>query len=426
MSACRAGACHPEVVSVAAEGSGWGRPRPAWVADLNGSALGVGGPAALVSLGAASFTDDDGDLVGAVDGPAAEALALVLDGLDTTAALTVVGRLLARTEMLTALRARRAVTAAHARDPSLATAPVAAPLFITGTGRSGTSILHELLAQDPANRPLLTYEALHPRPWGADVAGAVTASGHQMGIWDHIAPAYRTMHENGATIPQECTYLFAQAFVGDAWTGQYHLPALARWQAEHGLADGYRWHRQVLQVLQRPGADTRWALKAPMHLPALPALFAEYPDAHVVVTHRDPHRVLGSLVSLMATLRGMRSDEVDVARLARSVVRGMALVLDAVDEARAAGTLPDDRIIDLRYADLVADPVGTVATLYDRVGRTLEPAAADAMRAYLAVRPQGRHGAHRYTSVELLIDDAEVDERYGSYVARHAIPREDR
>ncbi len=409
-------------------GKGGARSRPAWVEELDGSALGVGGPEALVSLRPDSFRTGGPrgggtDLVATVDGSPAEALAVLLGGLAQTASLTLVGRLLARTELLTALDARRAVDEVHAADAALATTPVTAPLFVTGTGRSGTSILHELLAADPANRPLLTYEALRPRLPGGDPSARVAAAGHQMGVWDEIAPEYRTMHENGATVPQECTYLFAQAFVGDAWTGQYHLPELGRWQAEHGLADGYQWHRRALQVLQGH-AGVRWALKAPMHLPALPALFAEYPDAVVVITHRDPHRVLGSLVSLMATLRWMRSDHVDVERLARSVVRGMAHVLDQVDDLRDSGAIPDGQVVDLRYADLMSDPIGAVAAVYERAGRTLSGPAADAMRAHLAERPKGRHGTHRYSLSEVGVDAGEVDERYGAYVERHRIPRE--
>ncbi|MCU0267260.1 MAG: sulfotransferase [Acidimicrobiales bacterium] len=405
------------------------RPRPDWVRALNASAASAGGPSALVPLDEGSLRVAAADVGGDVADPdfPAEAFGLLVDGLESTAELHTVGRLLARSELVTALRARRQVLSARAEAPAVADERIVEPLFVTGTGRSGTSILLELLACDPGNRALLTFETLAPvAPVAPD--RRVDEADAAVRFWDHVTPEYRTMHENGGEVPQECTSLFAHCFVGDAWTGQYRLPALQRWQLQHGLRAGYAWHHDVLQLLaHRSGAtqqDRTWVLKAPMHLVALATLFERYPDATVVITHRDPARVMGSLVSLMATLRWMRSDEVDVARLARTVIPGLAGLLDWVDTERAAGTLPAERIVDVHYAELMADPVATVASLYERCGRSLGSEAAARISAYVTAKPRARHGVHRYDLGATGFDAGALEELFAGYRARHDIPAE--
>ena len=107
-------------------------------------------------------------------------------------------------------------------------------------------------------------------------------------------------------------------------------------------------------MTERP--TTRWVVKAPSHLSALPLVFSTYPDARVVITHRDPLRVIGSLADLMATLHYMHSDHVDHGVLVEFMAMGLEMQMDHVTAERDAGDIPDDQIADVVYRDLVADP----------------------------------------------------------------------
>ena len=120
----------------------------------------------------------------------------------------------------------------------------------------------------------------------------------------------------------------------------------------------------MLQTLQWGAPTERWVLKAPSHLSSLSLVFATYPDARVVITHRDPLRVVGSLADMMATLHWMHSDHVDHEILVQFLCMGLELQMDGVTAERDAGGLPADQIADVRYADLVADPVAVVTGLY--------------------------------------------------------------
>ena len=163
-------------------------------------------------------------------------------------------------------------------------------------------------------------------------------------------------------------------------------------------------HRLVLQVLQRRFGAVQWVLKSPAHLGALPTILSVYPDARIVVTHRDPLTVLPSVSSLVATLRLAHSDDVDMADIGRYHADLYGGYLDALVAADEQGVLDPARTHHGRYADFVADPMGSVRATYEGVGLDLEPAAEAAMAAHLAERPKGAKGEHRYSFDDLGLD----------------------
>ena len=405
------------------------RLRPAWVEELNQMGLHVGGPARLVDLDvtglldtarAATHLDDFGG-----DGFLAPLRLLVAD-LDAHADLHLVGRLLVRTELLRCPVNRLRLTDLRRRHPEIDTEPIVAPVFVTGTGRSGTSILHEMLAQDPRHRAPRSWEMLYPCPLSDadDDERRRRAMGHaDMVFWEQVTPEYRTMHENGGEVPQECIFVTAHDFASDFWGGQYWVPRYSAWLAGADLIPAYTFHRRFLQVLQWQRPTAPWVLKAPSHLAALPALFAVYPDARVVITHRDPVKVLGSLGSLIGTLEWMRSDSVHPERM-RAVVYGFAMLLGHVTALRDSGALPADQIVDVRYCDLMDAPWETMRHTYMQLGLPYTREAEDRMRAYLAAKPKDRHGTHRYDLADIGIDVTEVRELYRSYQARYDVASE--
>lgn len=412
-------------------------PRPVWVDEVNALGRHAGGAERIVALDeesllaaacAATGLDDFGDFGDAEGRGWREGWSVLLGALGAEAQLHLVGRLLARSELLRALTARLEVTATRALQPEIARQIIEAPVFVTGTGRSGTSILHELLAQDPRHRVLRTWEALYPCPAPErakyHLDARIERADRDVRLWDHVAPEYRTMHENGGDVPQECIALTAQHFASELWGGSYPVPSYSAWLAGTDLAPAYAWHRSVLQLLQWRCAGDRWVLKAPSHLAALPALFAEYPDAQVVVVHRDPLRVLPSLASLVGTLRWMRTDEVDFPAIVRATAKGTARLLAWVTELRDRGDVPAAQVHDVRYADLVADPWDTMRGIYSVLGVDLPGDVLSRMQGYLATRPQGRHGAHSYAFDDLGLDRDAERGRYADYMARYGVTEE--
>jgi hypothetical protein len=153
-------------------------------------------------------------------------------------------------------------------------------------------------------------------------------------------------------------------------------------------------------------------------------LFAVYPDARVVQIHRDPLKSVPSTISLMGTIRSTRCAQVDVDTLVPWVSLGYAAMLDDTVAARGSGELPDDQFVDVRYADLMADPAAAISQVYGDLGLALPSALPEAVSDYVAARPKGARGAHRYSLADTGLDEATERERFRSYQARHNVPDE--
>jgi len=407
-------------------------PRSSWVDAVNalGANLGDAGRS-LVSLReddllaaarANTGLDDFGDPW------FRQGLGVLLRALEDEAQLTLTGRVLARAEIQRILQNRLAVEGRLRAEPAIERQPIEAPIVITGLGRTGTTLLHDLLAQDPSNRVPMQWELMYsvPPPESAtyDRDPRIERVRREITVMDEADPAFPHMPELAAALPTECIYVFAHQFASDMFVGEFHVPTYAIWQGTTDLLPAYRYHRRFLQLLQchHPG---RWALKAPSHLGRLKELFTVYPDARVVITHRDPLRVIGSLSSLMATLQRMRSDHVDYDSMVKGMAFGFHYLVEKVMKQRAEGSLPNDRVIDVRYADLVKDPVGTVQKLYERWGIPFKKEIAQRIERRLADQKHGQGGGHRYSFDATGLNRAEQREKFTKYLQRYDVAAEE-
>jgi len=180
--------------------------------------------------------------------------------------------------------------------------------------------------------------------------------------------------------------------------------------------------RLLLQLLQRRYPTKQWLLKAPSHLGHLPSLFDIFPDARLIITHRDPLKVLGSVISLVTSLHWMATDDVDYQGII-DTWGFMPGLLNEVIAWRASGRIPDKQIYDFRYADFAANPLAAIADIYGYFDMPFTSEAESRMRAYLKARNQER-GVHKYSFEELGLDKAEQRQRFARYQERYRIPNE--
>jgi Sulfotransferase family len=352
-----------------------------------------------------------------------EPFARLCASLDDEANLHLPGRLRIRGELQLILQNRLRIVDLWVRAPQVLEQPVAAPIVVTGLSRSGTTFLHELLACDPDNRPPLLWELLHTVPYD-EASGDLCDA--EIRLMDEMIPSFTAMHENGGRLPTECIFAFAHQFSTDMYTGTVNVPGYTVWRSGVDQAPIYDWHRRHLQTLQwlaeRP--TTRWVVKAPSHLSALPLLFATYPDARVVITHRDPLRVVGSLADLMATLHFMHSDQVDHAVLVEFMTMGLELQMDSVTAERDAGAIPNDHITDVVYRDLITDPLSVIEQLYAGWGLALSEEFRGRLEAYLAARHATRALGHDYSFADTGLDLATHRALVAPYQQRFGVPSE--
>ncbi len=240
-----------------------------------------------------------------------------------------------------------------------------------------------------------------------------------------VRPELRSMHPMGARLGQECIVITGGEFASAIFNSQFGLPSYLHWvTSEAAMAPAYRWHRQFLQLLQWRNPGGRWVLKTGAHLWALPELLAEYPDALIVQTHRDPLRVIASLSSLFAVVQATASDGVSVADVAADWSDSVLDALDRSVTAREDGTIAADRVVDVHYGAFMADPFRTIRSIYDRIGADLTPDAEARMRGFLAENRADKHGAHEYSFADTGLDAGAVREGARRYTEYFDVPSE--
>ena len=355
-----------------------------------------------------------------------EGLGRLLEAFEREAALSTLGRIIAKNDLVRLLENRARMTDTLRRNPEIAARPIRQPIFILGLPRTGTTILHELLAQDPSNRVPMTWEVMHPWPPPESASYAsdpriAAVDKHFSGV-DRLLPDFKRMHPMGAELPQECVALTAHDFASMIFTTTHRIPSYQAWLDSTDLRPVYESHRRQLQYLEWRCFADRWVLKSPGHLWALDSLLAVYPDARIVQTHRDPLKVVASLVSLLIVLRTMASHEVDRLEIANEWAARLADGLARSIAARAA--LGAERVFDMHFGELIADEIGMVRRIYAHFDIPFSETAELRMRRFLDANPKDKHGAHSYRLADAGLDADAERRRFEAYQSRFGVASE--
>jgi hypothetical protein len=350
-------------------------------------------------------------------------LTLLLDDLHREAELSPLGTLFALNDLVTCLYGRFAVADWRRTHPEVGVGRVDRPVFIVGQARTGTTLLHELLATDPSLRAPRTWEIVRPvpapEPATAETDPRIVEVEQQYASIDDLMPELQQIHRVDARAPEECLRILAYDFRSVYFSTMYHVPSYRDWLLnEADLRPAYAWHRAFLQHLQSRDGDVRWVLKSPAHLIALDALLAEYPDAILVQTHRDPVRVIASATSLVSALRGPTTERRAPADVAAEVAESVIVGLDRSVALRESGVVPADQVVDVMYDDLVRDPFSTVRAVYDRIGCDYTADTEGRLRRQLELSAPNQPGAHRYDFESTGLVRGELVARTRAYAER--------
>jgi Sulfotransferase family len=305
----------------------------------------------------------------------------------------------------------------RARHPEMADEQVIAPIFIVGQPRSGSTHLHALLACVDGVRSPRFWEMQQPSPppEGATYTTDPRIAAMEAAI-EQMPAEMLVRHPLSATRPEQCNSLFDWAFVNQAWMANYDIRTYKDWFFDADYAPMYTAHHRTLQHLQWkvPG---RWVLKYPKHLLSLDALLAEYPDAVLLWTHRDPAKVVPSVISLTSYMRQSNDPGLDLVRFGREwvVIEEMALLRGLATRDRDADP---SRHVDVIYDDLMRDPIATVESVCERVGVDFGDDSRRAVQRWLDDHPQDKHGVHRYSPEDFGLTADHLRTRFDFYIQR--------
>jgi len=301
--------------------------------------------------------------------------------------LTRQGRAGADLRLAALLEARLEFIDDRKRQTEITRQPITKPMFIVGLPRSGSTFLHTLMSQDPANRVPVTWEMMLPSPPARDDRDAGTRIARVEGILASMGlqtPEILALHPFGARLPEEDHLMTEIGLLGDNLPAVWRMPAYNKQRSATNNAVMFALHRMMLQTLQHGRRGERVLLKNPGHIFNLGPLFAEYPDALVVQTHRDPAKVIPSVAALIVMMRTNSSDDrPPPEKVAQGNVRAFA---DGLGKAIVFRQQPGmtQRFCDVHFRDLVTDPIRTVERVYTYFGLQLSRDAREAMQRWLA------------------------------------------
>lgn len=345
-----------------------------------------------------------------------EALSRLVESCHREARLNVIGKLALRNDVVRILCNRLFLVRDRQEHPEIAKQDVREPVFIVGLPRSGTTLLHTLLAADPVHRVPLTWEVMSPSPPDSqDRQRRIREANRDLAMLRWLAPTFETVHATGADLPQECVSLMSPTFTSDQFDTMYNIPSYRAWFFRQDLRPAYAFHRRFLQHLQFRRPAERWILKAPAHMFAAPALLSIYPDAKFVQLHREPLDAVASVSSLVTILRRVFSDAVDPIQVGADAMVYWSEALKTF--MRVRDQLPATGVCDLRYEEVRRDPVAATRRVYQHFGWSLDRQVEQSMRAVLSEQNSRSNGEHRYDAEYFGLNGtdafAEYCERFG-------------
>ncbi len=348
-----------------------------------------------------------------------EPLDLLLEGFDQTSTLNPVGRLAGRWYLMRLLCNRLRFEAVWSNDSRIGSQTVRRPIFILGLPRTGSTLLHEVLALHSSLRaPQFWESTFTPSRDPMDLYRTVAAAA-QIKLVNRMAPNLKGIHRLGARLPHECVTIQAHAMRSIQFHAAHRVSAYNEWLQTSDWEPAYRWHVRYLKLLQCGEAEARWLLKAPGHMLGLQALESVYPDASFIQLHRDPVEVIPSMASLSVALRTAFSDTVDEWEIGRDTVNQWSRGLANTLRMRKQSADLNARFIDIHYKELVSRPIEVVRRILEFTGLSATEIFERMVEQYLTRNRQGQFGRHDYSLSRFGLKRSDVDERFADYRAEH-------
>jgi hypothetical protein len=303
--------------------------------------------------------------------------------------------------------------------PEIAEEKVEVLAEIVGLPRTGSTMLHRLLACSPHLTSTFSWELLNPLPFPGEEAGKPEprqeAAEQMTAIYLATMPEIAAIHPLDPYGYEEDVMLLDRSFISTGFTTMLKVPSYDAFLVDFDQTPAYRELKDWLKLLQWQEPSRRgkkWILKSPHHLTALPALFSVFPECRVVMTHRTPAQTVPSYASMAAALTKPNTDRLEPEKIGPFWSRRFQRSLTQVLALRAAHP---ERFIDARYEDVQKDPVGEARRVYAALGVPFGAVEEAAMAAWLEENARDRHPAHHYTPEEFGLTRAGLERDFAFY-----------
>lgn len=340
--------------------------------------------------------------------------------------LSFFGRIGIYTMVLRNLENNLLATKALSDNPDIREVDVDSPIVIVCTPRTGSTLLHKLLACHEDVRSPRMWE-LHrpappPHPDAELTDPRIRASDREFGMYYRLVPEMKAIHFFDPMAIEECTHLFGNNFTCRlSFTTMANVNSYTRWVMEHDMAGAYRDYRRSLQILKYHYPGKRMVLKSPAHILCLEALAEVFPRAQIVHLHRDPVSAAGSFCSLTEAVQITLRERVDVGAIGdtwKAIWTPALMNADAIEKGSGMD------VLHLNYRDLIADPAGATRGVFEHFGWRMPDSLGSRIEEHLAQNPKAKYGKHAYDIRRYGIDPAVLYGQTAEYIERHRVPLE--
>jgi hypothetical protein len=351
-----------------------------------------------------------------------EPLGILVAGLNDEARLSPIGLELTRRRLTALLTDRLRLRALQRAHPEIREVDVTVAAEICGLPRTGSTLLHRLLAASPQLTSTLSWETSYPIPFpgeDSDASERKRRARDRARLFLEMSPEFADIHTIEWDGPEEDVILVDRSFTSMSFDSFYWVPSYGIWLRTADQTLAYRELLEWLQVLQwqQPArAGRRWILKSPHHLIAADTVLDTFPTCKIIMTHRSPVRAVPSYASMVASMTAQYSDTVDHVAIGRYWSARFAETLRSFASVRARRR---DRFVDVRFDEVTRDPVAVCHRVFDSLGlsRTLDDDRA--FKEYLARNNSERHGSHSYTAADFGLSDEQLERDFAFYLKEY-------
>lgn len=348
-----------------------------------------------------------------------QALKVLCPSIENEAQLTPLGKWVAEMDLVRMVNNYVNVHKSLSRLEVTEKSQVTRPLFIIGMPRTGSSLLHNLLATDKRWRAPVYWETLYPcPPCPPDRPDRMRllAARADFTLFKMLAPGYRKIYMYGTEQAAECIAIMAMACMSPRFTFTYQIPTYQEWLLTHGMDSGYQFHRLFLQLLQSESPGKEWLLKAPAHLLHLDAMLREHPNCRVIFNHRHPNEVIPSIASNTWHLRSAFSRNISKVQTGQEELIRWKRGWNVASTLRGSAALPNKQFVDLPYNQFMKDPLKAVESIYEHFHMELTHQTRQSMIQFLSANRQNKFGRHAYTPEEFGFNAGILEEQFKDYI----------
>lgn len=352
-------------------------------------------------------------------------LKVLLQSMDYDPHFSEAGRRAAWGEVVGVLSGRVHAFKAMRENPGFDVRPIVSPVVITGVPRTGTTALHRLMAVDPRFQGLQTWllDSPMPRP-PAETWPSYPEFQKSMAVIEAryaAAPQKRAAHHIAAEEVHECCMVLRQSFVSNILSCAWSAATYDAWWQAQSEANAYDYYRRCVQLIGSTEPDKRWLLKNPGHIENLDLLFAVFPDAKVIQTHRDPAKAVPSLVSLLMNLHPIMEEGRVEQRAENMLAREVAKWSNAVRKAEKVREQHPGQVLDVIHADFHREPMAVLERIYSFIGMDMPDDTRAGLAQRIEEKPELARGVHRYSIADYGMTEDEARASFGDYVERYGL-----